>query len=376
MTVCIPADRTEADIAVIGGGLVGLAIANGLIKQNLNVTIFDEADIALRASRGNFGLVWVQGKGDTCMEYARLSRLSAQLWPQLAAEIESNTGIDIQLEQNGGLFFCPTAEEFEQRAQVLSSMREQLGGDYPFEMLDNQALCKLVPEIGPTVAGASFSQMDGHVNPLLTMRALTENFIAQGGQLVNQGSINDISGEAGNYCINTGSQQHRAAKVVLAAGLGNLSLAPKLGMTATLEPNRGQVLIAERVKPFLRYPTSHVRQTAEGTIQCGDSKEDVGFDPGTTPQVMAQIAKKAITLFPLLADAKLVRAWGALRIMTPDGYPIYQHSATHPGAYMVSCHSGVTLAAAHAGPIADWIVNDRFNLDFSMEVFRANRFSL
>ena len=376
MSVCDFTDGCEADVAIIGGGLVGLAVATGLIKKNLKVAIFDEADVAFRASRGNFGLVWVQGKGDTCPEYAKLSRLSASLWPELASELSDSTGIDVQLEQQGGLFFCLTEQELEQRVQMLEGMRQQHQGNYPFEVLDNKALKALVPEIGPTVAGATFGPLDGHVNPLFMMRALTENFLAKGGFLINSGPVKKLGSSSTGFSIQAGQQSWKVAKVVLAAGLGNKHLAPQLGLDAPVEPNRGQVLIAERVSPFLKYPTSHIRQTNEGTVQCGDSKEDVGLDEGTSTQVMAQIAKRAVTLFPLLEQVQLVRAWGALRIMTPDGYPIYQESESLPGAYLVTCHSGVTLAAAHAGPIADWIAGEGFNLDFSMEVFHGKRFQL
>jgi glycine/D-amino acid oxidase-like deaminating enzyme len=70
---------------------------------------------------------------------------------------------------------------------------------------------------------------------------------------------------------------------------------------------------------------------------------------------MADIARRARTAFPMLAHARIVRAWGALRIMTPDGLPVYEESATHPGAFIAICHSGVTLAAAHADTLAPWI---------------------
>jgi glycine/D-amino acid oxidase-like deaminating enzyme len=120
-----------------------------------------------------------------------------------------------------------------------------------------------------------------------------------------------------------------------------------VGLNAPVVPNRGQVLITERLMPFISYPTGHVRQTVDGTVQIGDSKEDVGFDKGTSMEVLAQIAARARKLFPILKDVKLVRAWGALRIMTPDGIPIYEESKSCPGAYLVTCHSGVTLGAFH-----------------------------
>ncbi|MEH6470488.1 MAG: FAD-dependent oxidoreductase [Halopseudomonas sp.] len=368
--------RDEAEVAVIGGGLVGLAVALGLQDQGLTVSIIDEGDIALRASRGNFGLVWVQGKGDTCPAYARLSRLSAQRWGQFAKQLTASTGIDVQLSQIGGLFVCLTEQELEQRRLMLEAMRDEHNGDYPFEVLNHEQLKAKVPEIGPTVAGATWGPEDGHVNPLLLLRAMAQSFIAKGGRLLTSGPVTRVEPQNGRFRIHYGDQQLDADRVVLAAGLGNRELAPQVGLSAPVVPNRGQVLIAERVRHFLDYPTGHVRQTGEGTIQCGDSKEDVGLDCGTTTDVLATIARRAITMFPLLKHVRLIRSWGALRVMTPDGYPIYQQSKQYPGAFLVSCHSGVTLAAAHAGPIAEWIASGLADPSLSLEEFHAERFSL
>ena len=368
--------RTGADVAVIGGGLVGLAIALGIQRRGQRVVLIDEKDLALRASRGNFGLVWIQGKGDTCPEYARWTRLSGRLWKDFAAELTEATGIDLQLSQVGGLYMCLSDDELSHRGQMLASMQKDFSGDYPFEVLDHKALKEKVPEIGPTVAGATWCPEDGHVNPLLLMRAMVQNFTELGGVLCTEGPVNRIETKQGGFRLHLSGQPIDAGKVVLSAGLGNRDLAPQVGLSAPVTPNRGQVLIAERVRPFLKYPTGHVRQTGEGTIQCGDSKEDVGFDPGTTTDVMAAIASRAVRMFPLLEQVQLVRAWGALRVMTPDGYPIYQQSQEYPGAYLVTCHSGVTLAAVHAGPLADWIASGKIHNDLTLEAFHAQRFSL
>ena len=374
MSAAAKPGSVKAEVTVVGGGLVGLAVALGLQDQGLNVAVVDEGDIALRASRGNFGLVWVQGKGDTCPEYARLSRLSAKLWQDFANGLAEHTGIDVQLSQIGGLYICLTEQELEQRRIMLEAMRDEQQGDYPFEVLDHDALKAKVPEIGPTVAGATHSPMDGHVNPLLLMRAMVQRFTDRNGQLITTGPVTKIESNPGRFVVHSGDQVIESSRVVLAAGLGNRDLAPQVGLSAPVSPNRGQVLIAERVKHFLDYPTGHVRQTGEGTIQCGDSKEDVGLDTGTTTDVMAAIAHRAITMFPLLAKVRLIRSWGALRVMTPDGYPIYQQSEQYPGAFLVTCHSGVTLAAAHAGPIAEWIASGVADPSLSLETFHADRF--
>ncbi|WP_210395548.1 NAD(P)/FAD-dependent oxidoreductase [Motiliproteus sediminis] len=376
MSAALTPGHSDVDATVVGGGLVGLAIALGLQDQGRRVVIVDEGDIALRASRGNFGLVWVQGKGDTCADYARLTRLSARQWRAFADDLTDATGIDIQLSQIGGLYICLSDDELQQRQQMLASMRLEHNDDYPFELLDHTALKAKVPAIGPTVAGATWGPEDGHVNPLLLLRAMVERFLQRQGQLLTCGPVTRIEPITGGFRVHAGKQWNESTKVVLAAGLGNKTLAPQVGLSAPLQPNRGQVLIAERVRHFLDYPTGHVRQTGEGTIQCGDSKEDVGFDCGTTTDVLATIAARAVRMFPLLEQVRLVRSWGALRVMTPDGYPIYQQSEQYPGAYLVTCHSGVTLAAAHAGPIAAWIDSGQHPDDFALETFHGQRFSV
>jgi glycine/D-amino acid oxidase-like deaminating enzyme len=84
------------------------------------------------------------------------------------------------------------------------------------------------------------------------------------------------------------------------------------------------------------------------------------------------MAQRAVRAFPRLATAKVVRAWAALRVLSPDGLPIYQQSRTAPGAFIVSCHSGVTLAAIHALELAPLIAAGA--LGEAQRAFSAGRF--
>ena len=126
----------ESEVAVIGGGLVGMAVAVGLLNHGARVHVYDEGDDAFRASRGNFGLIWVQGKGATMPNYARWTRLSAREWPEFAEELSEASGLDLQRQQPGGFDFCLSDEEAEERVARLSSLRDALDGDYPFEYQD------------------------------------------------------------------------------------------------------------------------------------------------------------------------------------------------------------------------------------------------
>ena len=154
---------TEFDVIVIGGGLIGAAVGYGLVRHGQRVLILDEGDNTYRAARGNFGLIWVQGKGVNSPPYADWTCQSAQLWPELSKELEELTGIGLAFVQNGGFDFCMDNEEFDKRKTMLEKMAGGSSKGFSFEMLNNTALKAVLPEIGPTVLGASYSEWDGHV---------------------------------------------------------------------------------------------------------------------------------------------------------------------------------------------------------------------
>jgi glycine/D-amino acid oxidase-like deaminating enzyme len=360
-------------VVVVGGGLVGLAVAYGLACSGAKVRLLDEGDRAWRAARGNFGLVWVQGKGYGNPEYARWTRTSSVLWPQLAKDLLHATDINVQLRQPGGFLLCLSDAELAEESERLRWLHEALDGDYPYEVLDPVSLRRRLPGVGPDIVGACYSPADGHVNPLLLLRALSVAAQKRGVMIETGRHVTGITRSGDGYCLEGTTQQWLADKVVLAAGLGNQTLAAQVGLDVPVKPNRGQILVTERIAPFLDYPTNYVRQTAEGSVQLGDSHEAAGLNDDTSVSVMAELARRAVTCFPRLAGINVVRAWGALRVLSPDGYPIYQQSVDCPGVYAVTCHSGVTLAAAHVYRIAPWIAGGE--APSGLEVFSDRRFA-
>jgi glycine/D-amino acid oxidase-like deaminating enzyme len=360
------------DVLVVGGGLVGTAVAYGLAREGAKVTVLDQGDGGFRASRGNFGLVWVQGKGYGLSPYARWSRSSARLWPGLAAALLEETGIDVSLKQPGGFHLCFSDDEMAEREKRLSTLQAELGGEYPYQLLDARELRERLPAVGPEVIGASYTPMDGHVNPLKLLRALHDAMQRRGVKLVNGEEIGRIVPETNGFAVHGRNAVWRAPKVVLSSGLGNRALGAQVGLHAPVAPNRGQVLVSERVAPFLHYPTINVRQTDEGSVQFGDSMEEAGYNDFTTTDVLSTIARRGVRSFPLLKNVRLVRTWAALRVYSPDSFPIYEQSLQYPGSFVVTCHSGVTLAAAHAMRIAPWITGGP--IPDELAAFRGGRF--
>ncbi|HED12790.1 MAG TPA: FAD-binding oxidoreductase [Gammaproteobacteria bacterium] len=347
---------TTFDAVVIGGGLVGAALSFGLTGHGLTVAMLDEGDTALRASRGNFGLVWVQGKGLGRPEYARWSRRSAGNWSDFATELTDLTDIDIGFSRPGGLLVALTENELAGYVEMLEALRSEAGNDgYEFELLDHRALSELLPGIGAMIPGATYCPYDGHANPLHLLHALHAGFIARGGRYYAEYAAKGIEAHNGGFRIHTETRVFEGARVVIAAGLGSATLGTTIGLTIPVVPLQGQLMVTERSAPRFELPTNLVRQTNEGSFLLGYSQEDLGFDTDTDAPTLRDIAWRCIRAFPFLADLRVVRAWGALRIMTPDGFPVYAQSASHPGAFAVTCHSGVTLAANHALDVSKWI---------------------
>ena len=355
--------QREYDVIVAGAGIVGAAIAYGLAGYDKRVLMLDGADTDYRAAKANFGLVWVQGKGYRYPEYHRLSAAAADAWPEFAAGLEAETGISLDYQTGAGLKFCLSDDELSARAKMPDAWAAETPELAPsVRILDRSELARRYPTIrlGPDVVGASLGEQDGQANPLRLLAALQAAFQRRGGMVRNGHPVTSIKPLAGGgFEVKTSEQTARAERVVIAAGLGSVALGRMIGLDVPLHPERGQILVTERLAPVLPVPASGLRQTGEGTVMIGVTQEDVGYDLSTTSAAAVRMTRKALRILPELGKARLVRQWSCLRVMTPDGYPVYASSPMYPGAEIATCHSGVTLASFHAGPYAQALASGR-----------------
>jgi len=363
----------DCDVAVIGGGLVGGAVAFGLARLGRRVALLDEGDLAYRAARGNFALIWAQSKGLGLPEYGAWTARSAAAWPAFAAALHEVSGIDPGLHQPGGFHLLLGEGEYLRRGELLARLHNQPGmPEGGYRMVGREELAKLLPDIGPDVVGASYGPRDGQCNSLRLFRALHLALGRLGGAYLPAHGVQALRFRGGSFEIEASGRTIGAGQVVLAAGLGNAKLAPLVGLEAPVRPQRGQIVVTRRTARFLDHPTTTIRQTDEGGVMLGDSVEEAGFDNAVTLGPISAIARRAVRIFPRLGALPIARSWAALRVMSPDGFPIYQQSATCPGAFLATCHSGVTLAAAHALHLAPAIAAGR--LPPELAVFGAERF--
>lgn len=356
----------EIEAAVIGGGLVGAAIAVGLVRCGRDVAVFDGEDLDLRASRANFALVWVQGKGLGTPHYALWSKASAELWPEFAAGLKTDTGIDLALSQRGAFSFALTEKELDSWRREMETIAEETSGAAAsFRVLDHPEVSDMVPAIGRDVVGAIYSPLDGHVNSLRLLRALHSAMHSRHVSYRSRHTVELIEPQASGFLLSGAWGSVMASQVVLAAGVDNSRLAEMVGLTVPLRASKGHIIVTEKCTPFFPYTSGTIRQTDEGGVMIGDSEELSTKSTAVRSDVAAVLADRAIRTFPLLADVNVVRCWAGIRIKTIDGLPIYEQSTAYPGAFAVTCHSGVTLAANHALMVAPQIAAGALSAELS-----------
>jgi glycine/D-amino acid oxidase-like deaminating enzyme len=308
----------DYDVAVVGGGLLGSAFAFGLSAMRLRVALFDEGDDAIRTARGNFGLVWVQGKGQGMREYARWTLHSSRLWSSFAQRLADETGTDVGFHRPGGFYVAIDHHEHARNLALLQQLRDEAGEEsYAFEVLEHAALAKTLPGIGADVPGGTYCPHDGHANPLKLLRALHHGFQQNGGAYLPRRRVTQITAAAGggfSLVAANHEPQVQAEKVVVAAGHGSLALAPQLDLQVPVFPVQGQIVVTEKASARLRYPTNYVRQTDEGNYLLGPSERNVGFDLNTESGTLRDIARQCSRAFPHLRELRVQRAWAGARI--------------------------------------------------------------
>ena len=367
--------QTTSDIVVVGGGAIGAALSYGLAKHGKSVTILDEGDDGFRAARGNAGLIWYQLKGLGFQEYSEICLEATQQWDEFAKELQCNTDIDLHYSKTGGVEFSRSDAEYRKLGEEIEQFRKQSStGQYDSELIDRQTLQGLMPklQLGQHVVGGAYSPHDGQVYTPALLQALHKGFQSLGGRYLPNSKVTDIASTSAGFQIKAGDRAFSTGKVVLAAGLGLAKLGEFFGLSVPIRPQRGQVIVTERMPQMLNHPAAGIRQTPAGNFLLGASKEWAGHDESVTPEILKKLATKWVETIPQFKHVNMIRSWGALRPMMPDGAPVYQRIDGHPGAYVLTSHSGISLASINAGRIAKWVADD--GDDPGLDAFGLGRF--
>ena len=369
--------KTRADCVIIGGGVVGAAIAYYLAKDGLRNSVLLEAGYLASGATGRCG-------GGIRQQWStepntRLAIESMRIWSRLEDELDA----DIEFLQGGYLALAYTDDDVEQFEENVALQR-RLGLDVEI-LTPAETTERVVPELNTEgVRLATYCSSDGSANPFLTTQAYADAARRLGVDVELFCPANRILTENGRVTgVETPRGTVSAPVVVNAAGSHSVPLAETAGVHLPITPYRREILVTEPLERFL-HPMIisfsygiYFRQTKHGSVIGGfaDPDEPVGFNEASSLDFLVTMSRKLAHLMPSLRSVKIVRQWAGLYDVTPDAQPILGPVDEVEGFFQASGFSGhgFMIAPKTAELVAQAVVGREPDLD--IERLNARRFT-
>jgi len=323
------------DVIVIGAGVVGNSIAYHLSEQNSHDILVIDKSFPLAGTSGSTqAWVWVHTK--TPSYYGELSFYSSQLYPYLERKIG-----DVEYKRTGGIapFFTEADRE---RALKLAESQAKVGID--IKVLSREEVLEKEPAFSPNVVGATFSKIDGNVNPFRLLELYTRAAKNNGVEYSFYNAVIDLEKQSEGYLVHSQKGTFKTKKLVIAGGPWTKQIGKFMNLDIPVKLVRGQVLITEPLAPLLNYTIGGIRQATNGEVLIGYSMEEVGYNRRGTLDVIQETANMAISFVPALAHANIVRTFSGVRVVPNDGLPILGEIPGNKNLYLATMHSGITLS--------------------------------
>lgn len=377
-TVPTPISGVDApvDVAVIGGGIMGCAIALRLAQRGVRVTVIERGIPGAEASSAAAGMLAPQMEADGPGPMLEMGLRSRALYPSLALELAEATGIDIGYLKSGVLAVALTEEE--ERGLVARRIW-QTGRGMRLENLSGAGAREREPALGDAVRSALFFSDDAQVNPRALARAFSQAAAAAGARFLQGRYVRRVCIDGG---VATGVELDgdtlAAGTVIVAAGSWS-GLVEGAGVPASVvRPARGQLVAIETRPPLFRHVLSvhgrgYLVPRRDGTVVAGSTVEMVGFRKEVTVGGLAAILALAQTLVPGLSEAPVMQSWSNFRPYTEDHLPVLGATAVR-GLVLATGHyrNGILLAPITAQAIADLV--SKGTAPFDLTPFSVARF--
>lgn len=350
----------KADVAVVGGGVIGLAVAWRAAQRGLSVVLVDDA----RRARGSWAaagmLAPVAEVGHGEERLLALSLRSAQMYPSFVAELESATGIDAGYRSCGALLVAVDGDDHAQLLE-LAAFQERLG--LASRRVDRRGARELEPALHPSIRSALVIDGDHQVDNRRLLRALHAAAVGVGVRIEIGTASVVTAGRVTGVRVGSGDLVS-ASKVVIAAGCWSASVVGvPIEARPAVRPVKGQILrlrcdpvrplLTRTVRAFVHGSGVYLVPRADGEVVVGATVEDRGFDATVTAGAVHDILRDARAVVPEVAECELVEAWAGLRPGSPDNAPIIGPTAVD-GLIMATGHdrNGVLLAPVTAEAVA------------------------
>jgi glycine oxidase len=364
------------DVLIIGGGIMGCAVALRLAQRGLAVTVIERGIPGAEASSAAAGILGPQmeaaGPG-ALLDFALASRA---LYPALADELRAATGIDVGFDRSGVL--AVAVDEASER-ELAARRAWQVARGLEVEALTGDEARAREPALAPGVRAALRFPDDGQVNARELARAFSQAAATAGARFLTGRYVRRVVVTGGAVTgVELDGEVLPAGAVVVAAGSWS-GLVEGAGVPSTVvRPARGQLVSIETRPPLFRHVVSlhgrgYLVPRRDGTVLAGSTLEMAGFRKQVTVGGLAGILDLARTLVPGLGEAEVTGSWSNFRPYTEDHLPVLGAS-TVKGLVLATGHfrNGILLAPATAQAIAELVATGRSSLDLGP--FSISRF--
>lgn len=331
----------KADAVIIGGGVMGCAIAYNLAREGLKPVVIEKSDIGGEASGANGGGVRQSARN---LKEMPLAKESIQMYGDLHEQL----GMDVEYVREGNLRLCTSEEEVE---TISKSVTGQKSVGLELEILDRRQVLDINPYVGEKVIGASYCDTDGHVNPLLTTYGFFKKAKSLGATFYTQEEVIEIPMQKGKViAVLTDKNVFVTDLVVNAAGIAGRKIANLVGLDLPMRPLFSEGMITEQYPALFDQMIGHVkglfygRQTRHGSFFWGGfvGTEEFIYSGGKPlfHHIGPAISQMVIDFFPVLKELHVVRTWSGLIAQMSDGLPVLGLVEEVPGFVFATGFSG------------------------------------
>jgi sarcosine oxidase subunit beta len=314
---------SRADIVIVGGGIMGLALAYELTRRGArDVLVLERAYLNAGASGRNGGGVRAQWSTPTMI---RLARRSLALCDRFAVDM----GVNVWFRRGGYLFLAST-DEHVRRIERNAALHRQHG--LRTRVLDRAEALRIVPQLdGSRFLAASYNPDDAVVFPWPFLWGYAGRAEREGARVHRFTNVTGFETSGRRIAaVRTDRGTVRCDVVVVAAGAWSKEVAALAGVALPNRPTRHEILVTEPLKPWLDPLVSvlgsglYFSQSQRGELVggMGDPAEPEGVLQGSTLRFLARFARAAVTTLPALAGVKVVRQWAGCYDVTPDNNPV------------------------------------------------------
>jgi glycine oxidase len=375
----MPEFKNSPEVAIIGGGVIGMAIARALAQRGVSeVLIVERSSLGAEASSAAAGMLAPQAEADTDDNFFRLCCQSRDLYPAFAQSLHEETGIDIELETSGTLYLAFTEED---ERELGRRYEWQTSAGLEVEKLSGDSARLFEPRISTEVRAALRFPLDNQVENRRLISALATANEALGVNVLTGVSVDSL-------CIKrdrvTGIETSRGfiacENVVIAGGAWTSQFINEALPNPRIEPVRGQMVSFDAMPQVARHviysPRGYIVPRRDGRLLAGSTTEQAGFDKRVTAAGVQSIVAAAVEITPAVAALALASSWAGLRPRAADGLPVLGPCAEIAGVFYATGHyrNGILLTPITAELLAGAIVDAEVSPP--LQTFSPDRFQL